>query len=272
MILVVGMKLTRLEPIDDLKSIIYDYYLIENTEVSHDNLPPLGYPVIKFHLRNHIRNFYSNYNFPVSNVMIVGQLSKYAHIKQEYYVKMIGVNLKPTALFKLLKVPVNVFTDKGTIASLYFGNEIEDINTNLCKSKNNDEILYTINNYFAGIAKDIPKEADRFDNLIDFIQSRNGIVSGKELQDYYAATERTIQRLFSERIGVSPKTYCRVLRHLNIFKIISQKPDIKYSELIYECGYDGPAHFTSDFKLISGVSPKEYFSKRENLSHLISQM
>jgi hypothetical protein len=66
---------------DMLEPLVSSYYIIENQTISHDDIPPLGFPVIKFHLRNNINIFYSNYSFPVSEVMIVGQLTKFARVK-----------------------------------------------------------------------------------------------------------------------------------------------------------------------------------------------
>lgn len=80
-----NMVVSVFPPDEKLKLIITDYYLIKNQCISHDIIPPLGFSVIKFHLKNNVKEFYCNYTFKTSDAMIVGQLSKFAKIKQHLH-------------------------------------------------------------------------------------------------------------------------------------------------------------------------------------------
>lgn len=264
------MNFVQIQSNPEISKFVTGYYFIENTILSHDNIPPLGFPVIQFHLHNNIQQFYSKYDFPIDNVMIVGQLSKYANIDQIEGSLMIGVNLHPTTLYKVVMQSAAIFTDKGTPASLFLGIEIMELYQKLLQSLSIEEKTICLDEYFGKLVQNL--KTDRFDTLINALWEKEGKISEEEIYTFFPVSQRTLQRYFIQRIGVSLKTYLRIIRHLNFCKKIQLKPSLKLSELIYECGYYDSSHFTKDFKLMANQSPTEYYKNREEFAHLLIQL
>jgi len=256
------MNINEYKPDTSLNIIIYSYYFIQNHSSTHDNIPPLGYPVIQFHLKNNI-NFFSNYEFPVEEVMIVGQLSKFAKINNTEQAAMIGVNLKPTALHKLTKRSINIFTDKGTPASYCFDKEIYNLLSALKAGKSDNEKVALLDKYFSTLLKNELVSGDKFDTLIDNIVERKGKITIDEIETICPISDRTRQRYFTERIGLSMKTYLRVIRNLNFFRLLNENPSKTIPDIIFEVGYYDYSHFIKDFKLMTGTTPQKYFSNNE---------
>ena len=70
--------------------------------------------------------------------------------------------------------------------------------------------------------------------------------------------KRSLQRLFSEYVGVSPKW---VIRRYRLHELIErshtgEEPD--WPQLALELGYFDQAHLINDFRTITGYSPTEY--------------
>lgn len=262
------MKINEFKPNVKLNNLIYNYYFIKNHAATHDNIPPLGHPVIQFHLRNNINVFYSNYDFPIEEVMIVGQLSKFAKINNTGELSMIGVNLKPTALFKLLHTSTKQFTDKGTPAAPFFGNDIYKLLGKLKSNTPDIEKVVLLDQFFINLADDIPVLSDKFDVLIDTIIEKKANISTEEINKLCIVSKRTLQRYFNNRIGFSLKTYLRVIRNLHFFKILNQSLYNKIQDVIFEAGYYDYSHFIKDFKLMTGTTPKQYFSNNEEFAKM----
>ncbi len=70
-------------------------------------------------------------------------------------------------------------------------------------------------------------------------------------------------RLFSERVGVPPKTYARLARFQKVVQEIARSGGVDWSSVARECGFYDQAHFIHDFKRFSGFTPSEY-SKRKS--------
>lgn len=262
------MQFLEFKPDIKLNNLIYSYYFIKNHITTHDNIPPLGHPVIQFHLRNNINAFFSNYDFPIDDVMIVGQLSKFAKINNTEQSSMIGVNLKPTALFKMLNTSIKSFTDKGIPAEPYFGTEIYKILVKLKDNIPDKEKVALLDDFFINMFADKLTRYDKFDFLIDKIFEKKANITINEINNICPVSKRTLQRYFNDRIGFSLKTYLRVLRNLFFFKIINQNPNKNIQEIIFEAGYYDYSHFIKDFKLMTGTSPQKYFSNNEDFAKL----
>lgn len=255
-----------------LEPLVSSFYIIENQTISHDEIPPLGFPVIKFHIRNNINTFYSNYSFPVSDVMIVGQLTKFANVKQEENTSMIGVNLKPTALYKLFKTPASYFTDKGIPATDFFKDEICQLHQQLLLDRPDDVVIEILNQFFISFLDKLHPVPEKFELLIDNIIGKGGKISISEIYKTIPVSERTLQRYFLSYLGVNLKTYQRILRNLHLFSRLYVPEPQKLSELLAETGYYDYSHFAKDFKLMTGKSPKDYFSGKQEFSKLLAQM
>lgn len=262
------MQILEFKPKIKLNNLIFSYYFIQNYVTTHDNIPPLGHLVIQFHLRNNINAFFSNYDFPIDDIMIVGQLSKFAQINNTENSSMIGVNLKPTALFKILNTSTKPFTDKGTPAMPYFGEEIYKLLGKLKSNIPDNEKVALLDEFFINLIADKPLLNDKFDILIDKIFEKKANITINEIKKICPISERTLQRYFNDRIGFSLKTYLRVLRNLYFFKIITQNQNKNIQEIIFEAGYYDYAHFIKDFKLMTGTTPQKYFANNEDFAKL----
>ena len=252
-----------------LREWITDYYFIENSSLSHDSIPPLGFPVVQFHLKNNIDTFYGNYNFDISDVMIVGQLTRYANIEQQEHVSMIGVNLKPSALWSMTGRSAETFTDKAVPASEMWGQGVATLSKSLKKCASALEKTALLDDFFETIVQNKQLSTDGFDHAVEMLRVQRGKVTDNMLQKMFPLSIRTTQRYFKQRVGVSLKTYLRILRHLHLMEMAKCNPEKKIGQLIYDCGYFDPAHFSNDFKLLAGVSPKAYFSSKQEFAHLL---
>jgi len=262
------MQILEFKPNTKLNNLIFNYYFIQNHAATHDNIPPLGYPVIQFHLKNNINAFFSNYDFPINDVMIVGQLTKFAKINNTNNSSLIGVNLKPIALFKILNTSVKHFTDRGVPAVPYLGEEIYRLLGKLKSNIPDNEKVALLDEFFIDLIADKPLLYDKFDTLINKIFEKKVNITINEIKNICPVSERTLQRYFNDRIGISLKTYLRVLRNLHFFKIITQNQNKKIQEIIFEAGYYDYSHFIKDFKLMTDTTPQKYFANNENFAKL----
>jgi AraC-like DNA-binding protein len=69
-------------------------------------------------------------------------------------------------------------------------------------------------------------------------------------------------RIFSDHVGVTPKRFLRIIRFQRAINEIEVKGNIPWAALAYDCGYYDQAHFISDFRAFSGLTPLEYMRKR----------
>ncbi len=102
---------------------------------------------------------------------------------------------------------------------------------------------------------------DPVDLLYDEIV-RNGVKHPLQLLvKNLAWSERTFQRQFRKRLGVSPKRLVRIVRINYLWEKIKSGQPIDYQSLVYEGNFFDQAHFIKDFKAITGETPDAFFHR-----------
>ncbi|WP_422362307.1 AraC family transcriptional regulator [Reichenbachiella sp.] len=75
-------------------------------------------------------------------------------------------------------------------------------------------------------------------------------------------SERQLRRVFQFYYGVSPKTFCQVVRFQNILRAKPSMESLKKNKVFYTAGYYDQAHFIKEFKNFYGVTPSQAFGRQ----------
>ena len=90
------------------------------------------------------------------------------------------------------------------------------------------------------------------------IHASRGSVSITDLASQLAASERTMERVFREEIGLSPKLACRIARFRHAIDILHRAPGTGLATVAHHTGYFDQPHFTREFRAFAGVTPREW--------------
>lgn len=91
---------------------------------------------------------------------------------------------------------------------------------------------------------------------------RSGNIDVKKLSDEIYYSERHLNRLFKQHIGVGIKSFSRLLRINNSFHLLKNS-SYTLTYIADVMGFYDLSHFIRDFTLVCGVTPQEY---RNNMS------
>lgn len=90
------------------------------------------------------------------------------------------------------------------------------------------------------------------------LQATHGQLGIYDLADQCYISPSQLQRNFKDYVGVSPKTYARIVRFETICDRLLNDPTYPTLELASEFGYADQAHFIRDFKTLSTQTPREF--------------
>ncbi|MDX2153691.1 MAG: helix-turn-helix domain-containing protein [Bryobacteraceae bacterium] len=91
--------------------------------------------------------------------------------------------------------------------------------------------------------------------LIDRMEADPQMLTTDEAAHSFGASVRTLQRLFHQHVGVSPKWILRRFRLKEAAATIEQRQPINMSELAQRLGYYDQAHLNRDFRTLIGQPP-----------------
>ena len=69
---------------------------------------------------------------------------------------------------------------------------------------------------------------------------------------------RSLQRLFTRHAGVSPTWVLRRYRLLEAAEAVRDGEEVVWSDVAAALGYADQAHFTHDFRTVTGMTPGEF--------------
>ncbi len=93
---------------------------------------------------------------------------------------------------------------------------------------------------------------------VETIAAEPAITRVGELSSRTGLSQRSLQRLFAEHVGTTPKWAIQVYRLNEAAARIAAEERPDYAELATALGYSDQAHFIRDFRSVTGWAPTEY--------------
>lgn len=115
-----------------------------------------------------------------------------------------------------------------------------------------------------------PYQPDAIDQLYDKIIRNGATQLLKEIMQDCPACNRTLERNFIRRTGVSPKRLMRIVRLNYLWTQINEHRAVSYQDLVFDGNYFDQAHFIKDFKSIIGEPPSYFFNRNLHITKLFS--
>lgn len=90
---------------------------------------------------------------------------------------------------------------------------------------------------------------------VQLIRSSHGRITVSDLAKQSNMTIRTLERIFMEHIGLTPKKFIRLIRFQHALRTLRANGSTNFADLAYSCGYTDQSHLIKEFKSFSKHSP-----------------
>lgn len=113
-----------------------------------------------------------------------------------------------------------------------------------------------LDKYF--IRKLMSKKQETIHSIINTIEQSKGLITVDDIARTHYLGHRTLERVFTKNIGISPKEYINIIRFQHTLKKLQKtvKPH-NFLGLAIDMGYYDQAHFAREIKKYSGLTPSE---------------
>lgn len=98
-----------------------------------------------------------------------------------------------------------------------------------------------------------------------------GSVSLNELRETANVSERSFERRFKQRVGISPKLFARICRFQASLSQLRTTDYDKLSDIAFENGYADQSHFIRAFNEFAGFSPRHYRNQSAGIAHNLAE-
>lgn len=93
--------------------------------------------------------------------------------------------------------------------------------------------------------------------MVRAVWRRGGNVRVADLCSELGLTERSLERIFANAVGMPPSSFIRLNRFLHACSRLRSGAWTSLTRLALDCGYYDQAHFVFDARAFSGMSPRE---------------
>jgi AraC-like DNA-binding protein len=99
---------------------------------------------------------------------------------------------------------------------------------------------------------------ERVAGIVETIEADRSLVRVDQLPERWNMTKRSLQRLFNEYVGVTPKWVINRYRLHEALERLHAGAPVNWTDLALELGYFDQSHFIRDFRSLVGYSPVQY--------------
>jgi AraC-like DNA-binding protein len=181
-------------------------------------------------------------------------------------IRYFGVRFLPGRLQHFFPFPPDYKYDSGMALSDLIGTVFQPVEEQILSSHSFKEQVRAMETFLLHrIAHHPAPHIDaRVLRLLEQIYRLNGHVTIERLAKDERMSVRHLHRLFRSAIGLSPKTFSRVIRFQRSLRQITLRPHSKLVDIALENGYFDQAHFMNDFKFMYGKTPSTLIRPRYN--------
>ncbi len=169
-----------------------------------------------------------------------------------------GVKFKPGGLRPFLDSPVSTLTDQIIPANRIFGEAADALESRLLAVTTEVQRVDAASGFFQERIPPPDEMVRLATRLVEQILTEPEIKAVEDLASRSGLGIRSLQRLFSEYVGISPKWVIRRYRLHELVDRLNSGEDFNWPDLALELGYFDQAHLINDFRSIVGQPPDHY--------------
>jgi AraC-like DNA-binding protein len=173
-------------------------------------------------------------------------------------VQGLGVRFRPGCFRAFLGGPVSDIADRVVPLVDVFGPKVIEAAESVRTAADDAQMVRAIDNLLIANPAELSAAARRAAEAVESIARDPEITRVAQLRADTGLTTRSLQRLFAEHVGCTPKWAIRIYRLNDAAQRIAAEREPDYAGLAVRLGYSDQSHFIRDFRAVTGQPPAEY--------------
>lgn len=170
-----------------------------------------------------------------------------------------GIRFRPGGFRPFMNAPAISLTNRIIPARSVFGKGTSELEAILHSSSwDEDRMLAAMSEFMRKRLPEPDPDVELAEQIVRRIRRENEIKTVNDLAGGTGFGIRTLQRIFREYVGASPKWVIRRFRLHELVEVLNSGKQPDWCQLALELGYFDQAHLINDFKAVVGDSPTQY--------------
>ena len=172
--------------------------------------------------------------------------------------RVFGVKFRPGGFRPFFNAPVSTLARRIVPANRIFNDALKPLERIVLSDCSEKQKVEAANKLFLDRMPPQDDDALLAGRIADLILNDPEIKTVDDLARATALGKRSLQRLFSEYVGASPKWVIRRYRLHELVEKLNSGAKLELARLAADLGYFDQAHLINDFRAMTGFSPSQY--------------
>ena len=190
----------------------------------------------------------------VGRCYAVGTMRRAARIPLAGAIHLVGVRFRPGTAGAIFGLPMHQLTDKTAPLPDLWG-EATDLGACLAEAATSFDRVGRLERFLLARLHRVREPASVVRQAIRFVARTGGTRSVRELEQVVGLGGRHLERHFRDAVGISPKSFARVVRFRRAVAAMQQSATIPWPRLAAEAGYYDQAHLIREVRALADVTP-----------------
>ncbi len=169
-----------------------------------------------------------------------------------------GIKFRPGAFYPFIKSPVSLFTDSSLSLEAAFGVDSKVMEARILSLDDHAMMIALAESFLRERLPERDENVELINQIVERIIADRDITRVDDVVKRFHLSKRTLQRLFSQYVGASPKWTIQRYRLHEAAEQLAEGRPVDCPKLALDLGYFDQAHFIKDFKTIVGRTPTAY--------------
>ncbi len=228
---------------------------------------PNGLMDLTFYLGNRPKPA-NNQRHLSENTIVNGQLTEYYDLVVSGKLSMFSVSFQPHGVKMFFNVPASEFFNHHVPLKYLVKDAKDELETRLYEAGSFGGQISIVEGFLLKQLRSNCREYEmkRIAHSISLINSSCGFVSIDALASAACLSRKQFERMFLSCIGTSPRQFLKTVRFQHSLHTKSLNPGMPLTEIAHTCGYYDQSHMISDYRLLAGKTPTQYFAECDPVS------
>jgi AraC-like DNA-binding protein len=170
----------------------------------------------------------------------------------------LGAAFHPGGFRPLLKSSVGALSDTVRPGADVLGSDDRPPAAAILGDEDADSMVATMERYLLSTEPESDPAARDATRLVEAVAEHSEIVRAEQLADHGGLSLRSLQRLFTEYVGIGPKWVIQRSRILEAAATAHTGESVDWADLAQRLGFSDQAHLTRVFTQVVGTPPATY--------------
>lgn len=189
---------------------------------------------------------------------IIGTMTTYLQAYYNGSVCMLGIRFKPAGFTAFTQIPINEFTNRQISLTSVDTLFDEQFYAALPEKKRMKDKMLHIDSYFVHKLGKLFSIDQQVEYAVALIRQTNGLLPLTAIAYESCLSLRHFERKFKAAIGVSPKTFSKVIKLKHTIAYLKEHKSTSLFAAAVDCGYYDQAHLIKELRALSGNTPSYY--------------